>query len=566
MNIDKRSFFLIFIPIILVYLFALPIPPMEMDAAQYAAMTLEMMEKGDWLRFTDLGFPYLDKPPLVFWTAGICYKLFGISAVSYKLPSLLFWLLGLWSVYRFAKIYYSENVALTAAIVLATSQTAFLITNDCRTDTLLAGAVAFSIWQLAEYWNVRKWYYFVGAFIGIGLAMLAKGPIGAMISAWTFGAHFLFTKQWKAFFHWQWILGIFIVLLLLSPMVWGLYSQYDLHPELKVIGKTGVSGVRFYFWTQSFGRITGESSWANDAGYGFFVHTTLWAFLPYSVLLFVALFSRLRDIFSAKNVEYISLAGFALTFLAFSVSRYKLPHYIFVSYPMGAVLVAIYLDKILSSAKWLRFWFWLQNITGILLFMAAFLVCGWVFFSPFFLILCSLFLLVFIITIRFTYFWIKEKYEIGFLPNAIKTHFPTFSFLLPSVVMILFINSIASLHFYPELLKYQTSTELGEYIVANHLPKEKIFIVTFYATPDIFISKRVRNFRDEFSEEWTKDGAIYIYGPADYVQVLQGLGKNIEVIRTFDNFKVTHLNWEFLNPATRQSVLEKRVLIKLNPS
>ncbi len=541
---------------------------MEMDAAQYAAMTVEMLESGNWLHFTDLGNPYLDKPPLVFWTAGLCYKLLGISAFSYKLPSLLFWLLGLYAVYRFAKIYYSENIALTAAFVLATSQAAFLMTNDCRTDTLLTGAVAFAIWQLAAYWETRKWQYFVGGFVGIGLAMLAKGPIGAMIPVWTFGAHFVLTKQWKAFFHGQWLLGVGIVMLVIFPMLWGLYTQFDLHPEMLVHGKNGVSGLRFFFWTQSFGRITGESAWADDTGYGFFVHTTLWVFLPWGVLLMRAVFSRRfsqkgTQMNADKKEEFLSLMGFVLTFVAFSLSKYKLPHYIFVAYPMGAVLVAVYLEKIIAEKKALFAWFWLQNITGIVLFVAAFGVCGWVFFSPFFLGICSILLLIFLFLAKATYFWLKTGTEISFLPQKIRETFPTFSFLLPSMVMILSINLISNAHFYPQLLNYQSSTAVGKYIAAHHLPKSRIFILSFYSTPDIFIGKRVQIFREEQAEDCTKDGAIYVYAPIEYAQKLRELGKNIEVLQTFEDFKVTHLSFAFLNPKTRKEVLKKRVLIKV---
>jgi hypothetical protein len=46
------------------------------------------------------------------------------------------------------------------------------------------------------------------------------------------------------------------------------------------------------------------------------------------------------------------------------------------------------------------------------------------------------------------------------------------------------------------------------------------------------------------------------------------LGKNdmnIQVIRTFDEFNVTLLKFEFLNPATREAAITKRHLIMLDP-
>ncbi len=57
--------------------------------------------------------------------------------------------------------------------------------------------------------------------------------------------------------------------ILLIPMSIGLYQQFDLHPEKIVNGKHGVSGLRFFYWSQSFGRITGESPWKNDVNISF---------------------------------------------------------------------------------------------------------------------------------------------------------------------------------------------------------------------------------------------------------------------------------------------------------
>ena len=40
---------------------------MEVDAGQYASMSLEMLKSGDYLHLVDRGQDYLDKPPLIFW-------------------------------------------------------------------------------------------------------------------------------------------------------------------------------------------------------------------------------------------------------------------------------------------------------------------------------------------------------------------------------------------------------------------------------------------------------------------------------------------------------------------
>ena len=83
---------------------------MEVDAAQYAAMARELAAGGDWLQFRFRGADYLDKPPLLFWTSALSFKLFGVHNWSYKLPSILAALFGLYATYRLARLYHGVIV------------------------------------------------------------------------------------------------------------------------------------------------------------------------------------------------------------------------------------------------------------------------------------------------------------------------------------------------------------------------------------------------------------------------------------------------------------------------
>ena len=82
---------LIPIPIIS-YSFGLFIPIMEIDAMQYASMSRELLRGDNFLHFFDNGLPYLDKPPLIFWTTAIFFKIFGGCILSYRLPSKDIWI------------------------------------------------------------------------------------------------------------------------------------------------------------------------------------------------------------------------------------------------------------------------------------------------------------------------------------------------------------------------------------------------------------------------------------------------------------------------------------------
>ena len=91
------------------------IPLMDVDAAQYASISREMLEKHSYLQFYDLGKDYLDKPPMLFWLSGLSMKIFGIHDWAYRLPSFFFAWLSVYSTYRLAQLFYKKEIAILSA-------------------------------------------------------------------------------------------------------------------------------------------------------------------------------------------------------------------------------------------------------------------------------------------------------------------------------------------------------------------------------------------------------------------------------------------------------------------
>ncbi len=176
-SISKPVYIFLFAVATLVYIYGLYIDVMEIDAAQYASLSHEMLMTKSYtmLHFRQLN--YLDKPPLCFWLEALSFKIFGINNISYKLPSFLFTLLAVFSTYKLAKKLYSGKIARLSALILYTCQGFFLFNHDVRTDTILTGSIIFAIWQLSEYLETRNIInYFLG-FTAIAAAMLAKVTI-----------------------------------------------------------------------------------------------------------------------------------------------------------------------------------------------------------------------------------------------------------------------------------------------------------------------------------------------------------------------------------------------------
>src|SRR5687768_10977999 len=155
----------------------LAIDIMDVDAAQYASISLEMSQTGNYLQVYHKGQDYLDKPPLLFWLSSITISIFGNTNIGYKLPAVIFLWLGIWATYKFGSLWYGRSTGIIAALILASTQAFHLMTNDIRTDGLLTSFVALSVYFLSVYLKNGKIISLLLAALSIGWAMLTKGPL-----------------------------------------------------------------------------------------------------------------------------------------------------------------------------------------------------------------------------------------------------------------------------------------------------------------------------------------------------------------------------------------------------
>lgn len=540
---------------LITYLFGIfCVPLIDIDATQYAAISRDMLISKNYLQLYDLGKDYLDKPPMLFWLSSSSMYIFGIHDWAFRLPSFLFSLLAIYSTYRFALLFYKKEIAVLSALILASCQAMFLINHDVRTDTMLMGWVACSIWQLASWYQFNKWKNLVMAAITIAGGMMTKGPIALMIPIFAFAPHFMMTRNWKQFARWQYIPFLIIIALLLVPMSIGLYKQYDLQPGKIVAGNIINSGLRFFYWTQSFGRITGESSVKEKAFFLFLFQNMLWSFLPWIILFIIGLFAVVKDIIQRKflipnSQETITLSGFIVTYCAMGSSQYQLPHYIFVVFPFAAIITANFLYNLLFTHNWNS---WKKPL----------LIIHSVIFALLWVVLIALISLPFA-TIPL---YVKILSLACFIVYLILLFTKNTSF--PKILLLGFfttigINIFLNTAFYPSLLQYQTGNIAAKFIVENKLPKEKVFVygeetagnysLHFYGGS---IFKKI-----DSTNILTADNYVFI-SKKNYPALIKN--KPGTIIFTGNGFSVSQLTFPFLNPATRDSALHTFYIVKIN--
>jgi len=535
---ERRVILLLICCAVLVWLVGWIIPLIEIDAAQYANISREMLISKNFLQFYDRSQDYLDKPPMLFWLSSISMRIFGINDAAYRFPSFLFALLSVYSTFRFASLFYSRRISWLSALVLATCQAMFLITHDVRTDTMLMGWVIFGLWQICEWYGNGKWENLLLASLAIAGGMMTKGPIALMVMVFALAPHFILKRNFRQLFRWEYLVMLLIIVVLLIPMSIGLYQQFDLHPEKVVYGKSGTSGLRFFFWTQSFGRITGESSWSENAHFFFLFQNLLWGFLPWTIFFIGGLIDDLTGIVRKKfllsgNEEWITTGGFIITYCALGISRYQLPHYIYVVLPLAAVITGKWIDKLIygdSLQKWrkpvLIFHVIVFSLLGIVLFLLIDMP-----FPPANILLISLLIICIVL---FTIALIKKRIP---LPTIIA---------LPAV-SILLINFFIDTGFYPKLLQYQAGVKLSEVIRERHLDKDRIYI--FKINEDRTLHFYSNHFFVHVADPDSLRKADYIITSSHFLDSLNP--NQFTIVDSIQDFHVSALSLPFLNPSRR---------------
>jgi len=575
------------IGLVAVYVRGLFLDVMDVDASQYASISMEMWQSGNWLQVQHRHADYLDKPPLLFWSSALSFALFGLHNWAYKLPSFLGAAAGVYATWRFCLLFYPRQTARSAAFILAASMGVLLMGNDVRTDTLLLGMTACAVWRVAVLYESARPSFFGVFWVGlfVGLAMLAKGPIGLIVPIFAVGTHLMLRRDWARLLEWRWLLALAVAVVVLAPMCWGLYQQFDLHPEKNVNGRTGVSGLYFYFWEQSFGRITGENVWKNDTSPFYFLHVYLWAFLPWPLLLIAALWRRFGELFRQKfslpsGDETFTIGAFTLAFVALSMSKYKLPHYIFVTLPWAAVLVARAfgptpgpspqgrgdVDKLIPDNGFSFYWEQKRHVSpplgggvgggaallGITLFLLA---------------AVSALLLAFVFPT--TSFWKWGAFAALFGTAAVWLWKKTPDRLVQSgVLAFLGAAFVVNYHFYPNLLPYQSTAMVPRFAHENGIPVERIGFFNRHGHALDFYSGHILKQIDspeQARQTAVESGDFWLYTDSLGLARLDSANVRYSPVATFEHFQVALLKPEFLSPSKRDKTLTPVYLLKIGP-
>lgn len=544
----------------LVYTAGLFIPIMEPDAAVYAQVSMEMHDRGDFLSIYHKGADWLDKPHFPFWMSAISYQIFGVNTFAYKLPAVLFILLSAFYTYLFGKKFYTALHGWIAAIILLTAEHIIISNQDVRAEPFMTGLMIMGLYYFASLIpspggaGVGKnhnpstpWLHATLGSLAVACLIMTKGLFTIIPIASGIGLALFYQKNRKAILNWRWLVIGLMVIVFLSPALYGYYQQFDKHPEKIIFGDKNVSGVKFFLWTSQWGRFTNTGPIKGKGDITFFIHTLLWAFLPWAFAAFFALYHKtkqlIRGITYGENYTYF---GFITLFLIFSASRFQLSFYLNPLFPLLAILTT----AVLLNQSWKVF----RVFSIIHMVVSCLLVIGLVLlhylFMDYFPHIDTIIILLTGLGLGFYLFTRRGIY--------IK------KIIFGTALIVLSVNYYLNRDFYPALLNYQAESEAAYFIKENNIPADLVvFVGDMESVADVILHHPTRVI--PYDDVTVQDIADkYVFTSPEGRAKINSLGLTYTIVNEFEDFPVTRLTGKFINKKTRFSEVQTKYLLKIS--
>ncbi len=326
-------------------------PLVDVDETRYAVMARGLIGSGDWSILMLNGTPFTEKPPLFFWMAALSIKYLGFNEFAVRFPTAILATLITFFTYYVGKTIISRKFGMYSALILLSTVFFLMLAHVAILDmtfTVFLTAAIYCGFLTSFCKEEHKKLYWLGFYVSMGLAFLAKGLLALVIPVAVIGLYRLVSGGVKEIFRpLNIILGFIVFLAIILPWHIHMYQVY---------------GYRFiydYFILHHFERLVNAEELGKTRPFFYFVPVFLVGFLPWSVpfvIFLVKKFKRFVRRIETKTLHFtfdtnerklilFSAIYFILVFLLFSVASGKLPTYILPVFPAASMLTALFFYK-----------------------------------------------------------------------------------------------------------------------------------------------------------------------------------------------------------------------------
>ena len=498
---------------------------------------------GDYVNMVDHRGDYIDKPHFLFWITSLSYKIFGVNSFAYRFPSFLFTLLGTYSIYRLGSNLYDKQAGILAALISASSFCYILANSDVRMDAVLTACIAFALWQLVVFIDTKKVSAVLLAGTAMAIGFITKGHVGFVTPAAGAFFYIIYKKEWRMLYHWKWILLILVFAIIIAPVVYCFYLQFDRFPEKVSQGMKGVKGVKYILLTHSFDRISGHERFGTMAKDDriYFFHTLLWTFAPWSILILCSFFYRMKYLLTRK-FELLTIGVFILLALLINFSYFKLPHYLPILAPVASIITAHWL---LHRSERARKTVWIiQLVVCIMVLLLGAMINVWAF--P----VTNILIILIATALLSLLFYTNLTHRFNYLQKSV----------VVSVLTMVLLFFLLNTNFYPKLLSYQGGKYLAEWSKGKIDVGRVYFMKNTYSSSYNFYTSTIRQVYPDSLRD--NEPFYLIYDKAsDFA--LDSMGLNYTPLYEWRDYEISRMKWNFINPTTREKQISSLILAEV---
>ncbi len=475
--------------------------------------------------------------PLLIWITNWFFSIFGKSTFVFRLPSLIFMVIAIVSTYGLARIYYGGNGAVYSSLIFTTFLGSFFLVQESRAEIILMGTILFTIWQNVLFIKTNRFFFLVLGSMGLGFCILAGGPIGMIIPLASIGLELVFKKDGANLFNWQWLLGILIMIITISPLIFLLYQEI------------GSQGLRYFFWLQLF-KGGGMDAFANI--------NILWvSFLPWIFLAFIS-FTRnlgvllLTGFRSFSVPEIISTSAITIIIIISLYLTSSLTYLVFLILPFSAIQIGGMIDHVITktrNTKAYRVLNFFQVTIAVLLWISMVLVG------------------ILVFPMQNVAIWLVLGFSfIVFIFFLLALHSRPVNIIVPSIVTVVAFSLFVNFHVHSNLMNYVSEKQAALHATKNNISNSSIysyllpgqeFVQYFFGSGAGYIMKE-----KELQEIIGKKKEMWILTSEDGKEKIETMNLDFKNFQEFDHFYPAPL-YEFFHPGLRTTLLEKRYFGKV---
>ena len=311
----------------------------DANEAFYVETPREMMERGDYINPTFNYEPRINKPILSYWIVAGFYHMFGVSVGVQRIPIAIGGIVLIATTFFLARAASLPRRSIVAAgwaaLGLAVSPRLLMFARRIFIDIYISMFMALTLlfFVLAERYPGRRRLFLVLMYVCVGLGVLTKGPIAALLPGLVFAVYLATYRELGRVRDMLVPLGTLIVLAIVVPWYAALYQQ------------SGWAPIRLFLFGENLARYVDGVGVNADRPVWWYLPVVFSDSFPWSLFLFPAAALWIRERRRASRSMDVTfriqtlLWIWILTIVAFfSLSAGKQDLYI---YPIVPAIVAL---------------------------------------------------------------------------------------------------------------------------------------------------------------------------------------------------------------------------------